>query len=321
MKLLEVEDLEIAYPARSPGRGPRRTLRAVNRVGFHISEGETLGLVGESGCGKSSLARALVLLERPSGGRIRFRGEDVRLMDRARRKRYRRQVQMIFQDPYGSLNPRLPVGESIAEGLRVQGMLSGREAVRSEVARLLDRVGLDASAAGRLPREFSGGQRQRIGIARALALRPDLVICDEPVSALDVSVQAQVANLLAELQKDSGLAYLFITHDLAVVEHMSHRVMVMYLGQVVEEGPAREVIGSPRHPYTRMLVASVPGRRGRDLPEQAPVRGEIPSPLDVPDGCPFHSRCPLAEDRCRTERPALEGSGRRTACHLAGSGG
>ena len=316
MKLLEIEDLEIAYPVRRSVWGPPRLVRAVNRVRFDLNPGETLGLVGESGCGKSSLARSLVLLERPTGGRIRFRGRNIHHLDAAGRKRYRRQVQMIFQDPYGSLNPRLTVEESIAEGIRVQGMTDGTGDIRAEVARLLSRVGLDASTARRLPREFSGGQRQRIGIARALALKPDLVICDEPVSALDVSVQAQVVNLLRDLQKDTSLSYLFITHDLAVVEHISHRVMVMYLGQIVEEGPAREVIGAPRHPYTRMLVSSIPGNRRRSGDTEA-GRGDIPSPLDLPVGCPFHSRCPLVEDRCRRERPLLKGDTHRVACHLA----
>ncbi len=317
MRLLEVQNLEIQYPVRRRGWVSRQMLRAVDRTGFHIDAGETLGLVGESGCGKSSIARSLVLLEEPTGGQIRFKGRDIWSLKAAARKMYRRSVQMVFQDPYGSLNPKLKAGASIAEGIRVQGLLLQPEEIREEVVRLLAKVGLDAATADRYPREFSGGQRQRIGIARALAVRPELVICDEPVSALDVSVQAQVINLLRELQAGSGLSYLFITHDLAVVEHISRRVMVMYLGQIMEQGPASEVIGNPLHPYSQMLVASIPGSRRR-LQSSQTIQGDVPSPLDVPAGCPFHSRCPLVESRCREERPLLKpvAAGRQVACHL-----
>jgi oligopeptide transport system ATP-binding protein len=318
MNLLEVKDLEVCYPgARSFLGRDADSVKAVRRVSFDVVVGETLGVVGESGCGKSSIARSLVLLNRPSGGSIEFKGSNILNLSGSAKKSYRRAVQMIFQDPYGSLNPKLTVGESVAEGMEVHGLFDSALAVRSEVIRLLDRVGLDESAVDRYPKEFSGGQRQRIGIARALAVRPELIVCDEPVSALDVSVQAQIVNLLQILQKDSGLSYLFITHDLAVVEHLSHRILVMYLGQVVEEGPASLVVGQPKHPYTQALVAAVPGGKNRN-DGGAVIKGDVPSPLNPPAGCAFHSRCPFAEARCRTIEPSLEeiDPGHRVACHL-----
>jgi oligopeptide/dipeptide ABC transporter ATP-binding protein len=323
MNLLDVKDLEVCYPVAGSFLGrDAHSVKAVRRVSFDMAAGETLGVVGESGCGKSSIARSLVLLNRPSSGSIEFKGASILNLSGSARKSYRRAVQMIFQDPYGSLNPKLTVGESVAEGMEVHGLFDSALAIRGEVIRLLDRVGLDESAVDRYPIEFSGGQRQRIGIARALAVRPELIVCDEPVSALDVSVQAQIVNLLRTLQKDSDLSYLFITHDLAVVEHLSHRILVMYLGKVVEEGPASLVVGQPKHPYTQALVAAVPGGRNRN-DSGAVIQGDVPSPLNPPAGCAFHSRCPVAEARCRTIEPPLEeiGPGHRVACHLVSSGG
>lgn len=318
MRLLEVRNLEIQYPVQRRTFGRRGALRAVDKASFSIEAGETLGLVGESGCGKSSVARSLALLEKPAGGQIRFKGRSILGLNAAERRAYRRSVQMIFQDPHGSLNPKRTAGASIAEGIEVQGLLREPDEVREEVLRLLEMVGLGAGDADRYPREFSGGQRQRIGIARALAVRPELVICDEPVSALDVSVQAQVIRLLRELQANSGLSYLFITHDLAVVERVSRRVMVMYLGQIMEQGPASEVIGNPLHPYSRLLAASIPGTPKRRLRSLQTATGDLPSPLETPVGCPFHSRCPHVENRCRQERPLLKSAApkRQVACHF-----
>ena len=321
MNLLDVKDLEVNYPVEGTFFGrENRSVKAVRKVSFDVKVGETLGVVGESGCGKSSIARSLVLLKRPSSGTIEFKGNNILDLSGSAMKSYRRAVQMVFQDPYGSLNPKLTVGESVAEGMEVHGIFDSALEVRAEVVRLLNRVGLDEAAIDRYPREFSGGQRQRIGIARALAVRPELIVCDEPVSALDVSVQAQIVNLLQTLQKDSGLSYLFITHDLAVVEHLSHRILVTYLGQVVEEGPTSIVVGQPKHPYTQALVAAVPG--GSSKKEARPViQGDVPSPLNPPAGCAFHLRCPFAEARCRTTDPPLEEieSGHRVACHLVSS--
>ena len=318
MRLLEVQNLEIQYPIRRRTFGRRDLLRAVDKANFYIESGETLGLVGESGCGKSSIAKGLALLEKPAGGKIWFNGQNVLGLNAAERRAYRRSVQMIFQDPHGSLNPKRTAGASIAEGIEVQGVLRNPDEIREEVLRLLAMVGLGNGDADRYPREFSGGQRQRIGIARALAVRPELVICDEPVSALDVSVQAQVLRLLRELQADSGLSYLFITHDLAVVERISRRVMVMYLGQIMEQGPASEVIENPLHPYSQMLAASIPGARKRRLQNLPTATGDVPSPLETPIGCPFHSRCPHVENRCRKERPPLKSTApkRQVACHF-----
>ncbi len=319
MSLLEVRDLELHYPVKSSGwLGAARSVQAVRGVSFDLAAGETLGVVGESGCGKSSIAKSLVLLNKPQHGRIRFQGKDILRLNRAERKAYRRSVQMVFQDPYGSLNPKLTVGASIAEGIEVHGLYADRSEIRKAVVELLDRVGLPEAMIDRYPSEFSGGQRQRIGIARALAVRPELIVCDEPVSALDVSVQAQIVNLLQTLQQDSGLSYLFITHDLAVVEHLSRRIIVMYLGRIVEEGLAQDVVGQPKHPYTKALVAAVPGGSHRGSPSEGVLQGDVPSPLDPPSGCAFHQRCPLAEDRCRTLDPLLKDveDSRRVACHL-----
>ncbi len=322
--LLTVSHLSKSFPVRSSlldqlrGR-PRRRLRAVDNVSISVARGETLGIVGESGCGKSTLARCLVRLYQPESGEVRFGGADVLRLSGTKRRAYNRQVQMVFQDPFGSLNPRMTVGDCLREVLSVHGIVP-KPRIAARVAELLELVHLPAEAALRRPHEFSGGQRQRIGIARALAMEPAVIIADEPVSALDVSVQAQIVNLLLELQRDLGLTLVFITHDLRLVRHLAHRVAVMYLGRVVEIGPTAELFATPRHPYTRALIQAaprlVPGRPAR---EDA-VRGELPSPLNPPAGCTFHPRCRLAEARCSQERPALEDRGGAwpVACLLAG---
>jgi oligopeptide/dipeptide ABC transporter ATP-binding protein len=312
MSLLEVTDVSVHFRA---GRGA--TVRAVDGVRFAIEPGEVVGLVGESGCGKTTLGRALIGLVPRSGGEIRFDGRPIgSLRGRARRRMCRR-AQMIFQDPYGSLNPRLSVGRTLGEPLGIHRLVPRRQ--RSDrVGELLLSVGLDAGAASRYPHEFSGGQRQRIGIARALAVEPDFVVADEPVSALDVSVQAQIVNLLGELRERRGLTYLFISHDLAVVEHISDRVLVMYVGRIVEELPADRLTVAAAHPYTKALLSAVPvpdPTTGRD---RIVLRGDVPSVLRPPSGCPFHPRCPEAVDRCSVERPLLRdvAPGHRAACHL-----
>lgn len=320
MALLQVRDLKVHFPVRrgvfSPARG---RVRAVDQVSFEIEPGETLGLVGESGCGKSTLGRAVIKLIKPTGGQVLFDGADIARLRGRKLRKARRNFQMIFQDPAGSLNPRLTVREILEEPLVIHRLGEGGKGRGKRVAELLDQVGLSPAHEARYPYEFSGGQRQRIGIARALAVEPKLIVCDEPVSALDVSVQAQIINLLGELQERFGMAYLFIAHDLAVVEHISRRILVMYLGKAVELGPARRVVGNPKHPYTRALIAAVPSLDGK--PEQRLVlKGELPSPMNPPAGCPFHTRCPVAEPRCRMGVPPLREiePGHYAACHLAG---
>jgi oligopeptide transport system ATP-binding protein len=318
MSLLEVSGLEVRFQVRGGFLSrAREWIHAVNGVDLELREGETLGLVGESGCGKSTLGRAVARLLSVSSGTILFEGEDIAGWSEARLRPMRKRLQMIFQDPYGSLDPRLTVGQSIGEAIDLHKLAGSRAEARDRITGLLGKVGLDSGAAHRYPHEFSGGQRQRIGIARALAVEPKLIICDEPVSALDVSIQAQIINLLEDLQHAQGLAYLFIGHDLAVVEHISDRVMVMYLGKVMEIGPAREVCRRPKHPYTQALVSAVPtvdaAHRKRII-----LEGEVPSPIHPPPGCPFQTRCPIAEDRCRTILPELRtiAEGHRVACHL-----
>ena len=299
-------------------RRPVRVVRAVEDVSLEVHRGETLGIVGESGCGKSTLARCLVRLHEPDAGGVLFEGTDALSLQGDARRTFNRRVQMVFQDPYGSLNPRLTVGDALAEALRVHRLVPD-SAVAARVDELLDLVHLSPDAATRYPHEFSGGQRQRIGIARALAVEPAVIIADEPVSALDVSVQAQIVNLFLELQERLGLALVFITHDLRLVRHVSHRLAVMYLGRIVETGPTESVFEAPRHPYTQALIAAVPqvepGRRSR----QVAVRGELPSPMAPPPGCPFHPRCPKAQANCRVDLPALEPRGGTwpVACHYA----
>jgi oligopeptide transport system ATP-binding protein len=316
--LLEVEALEKRFHLGGTWLGRRRrVIRAVDGVNFVLEAGETLGLVGESGCGKSTTGRLILRLIEPSGGRIRFEGRDLVTLTPRELWATRRRMQIVFQDPFGSLNPRMRVGHIIAEPLRIYGRedRAGRE---RRVVDLLEVVGMDAGFADRYPHELSGGQRQRVGIAAALALHPSLIVADEPVSALDVSVQAQVLNLLMELRRRFGLTYLFISHDLHVVLHMSDRVAVMYLGEIVEIGPRDAIHRAPKHPYTQALLAAIPvadpaSRRQRQIP-----KGEVASPLAVPPGCRFHPRCPFAFDRCRVERPALRdvGTGHQAACHL-----
>ncbi len=289
-------------------------VRAVDGVTLSVAEGQVLAIVGESGCGKSTLGRLALRLITPDRGRVLFAGEDLgRLSPRALRAR-RRDMQLIFQDPYGSLDPRMTVEQAVAEPLILHNIVP-RAAVRDRVAEMLTRVGLRPELATRWPHEFSGGQRQRIAIARALASGPKLVIGDEPVSALDVSVQAQVVNLLADLIRDLGLTFILISHDLGVVRHIADRVAVMYLGRIVEEGSTQAIFTAPRHPYTRALLAAVPGQGGG----APPIEGDVPSPSNPPAGCHFHTRCPYAEARCRVDDPVLEGPvlGSRVACHFA----
>jgi oligopeptide/dipeptide ABC transporter ATP-binding protein len=317
--LLRVEGLTKHFPVRGGVMFKRTTslLRAVDDVSFDIAPGETLGLVGESGCGKSTIGRMLLRLVEPTSGRVEFLGDDlVALTPQALRAR-RRDIQIIFQDPYGALNPRMTVADIIMEPLLIHGARADATS-RRRVAELLDRVGLAAEHASRYPHEFSGGQRQRIGIARALALNPKFIVCDEPVSALDVSIQAQIVNLLQDLQGEFGLAYLFIAHDLGVVKHISDRVAVMYLGKLVELADKETLYANPLHPYTQALIAAVPVAKPRGRRRKAALQGEIPSALDPPKGCRFHTRCPYVMAVCREIEPLLTepAPGHRVACHL-----
>ena len=298
------------------GRG-QGVLRAVDDASFDLGAGETLGLVGESGCGKSTVGRMLLRLIEPTAGRVEFEGEDLLRLDHEALRTKRRHMQIIFQDPYGALNPRMTVEEIILEPIEIHRAMD-RSAARRRVAELLDRVGLAAEHGRRYPHEFSGGQRQRIGIARALALNPRFIVCDEPVSALDVSIQAQIVNLLQDLQDELGLAYLFIAHDLGVVKHISDRVAVMYLGEIVEIAAKRALYAEPLHPYTQALIAAVPEAKPRATRRKAAISGEIPSALNPPPGCRFHTRCPHAMPICRTVAPAMTepAPGHRVACHL-----
>ena len=309
--LLELRDLRKYFPMRDALGRRRGAVRAVDGVSLAVARGTVLAIVGESGCGKSTLGRLALRLIEPDAGTVRFEGEDLGALSAAALRARRRDMQLIFQDPFASLDPQMTVGAAVAEPLRLHRIVP-RVGEAARVAELLERVGLRAESARRWPHEFSGGQRQRIAIARALASGPRLVIGDEPVSALDVSVQAQVVNLLSGLIRDLGLTFVLISHDLGVVRHIADRVAVMYLGSLVEEGPAAEVFAAPRHPYTRALLAAVPGR-GIKAP---PLEGDVPSPIAPPAGCRFHTRCPHAEAICREQAPVLAGEAHRAACHL-----
>lgn len=319
--LLEVTHLKVHFPVKHRLFSRARLfVRAVDDVSFALRAGETLGLVGESGCGKTTLGRAVVRLTEPTSGSIRFEGVELAGMSSRELRGRRRGFQIIFQDPYGSLSPRLRVEDIIGEALDIHRLTPTRSQRRQRVKELLEAVGLDPTQAQRYPHEFSGGQRQRIGIARALAVEPKLLVCDEPVSALDVSVQAQIINLLQDLQVQRGMAYLFIAHDLAVVEHMSRRVMVMYLGKIVELAEAKAIIQTPRHPYTQALISAVPVVDPDSKRKRIVLPGDVPSPVHPPCGCPFHPRCPLAQlPRCRDEIPPLRevSPGHWAACHFA----
>jgi oligopeptide/dipeptide ABC transporter ATP-binding protein len=317
--MLEVRDLVVHYTQGSWFSGGAKTVHAVNGVTLDVVPGETLALVGESGSGKSSFGRAILRLHPPTSGSVSFEGQDLLALDRRALRGVRRRMQIVFQDPYSSLNPRLTVGASVAEGLEIHRIVPKQE-IPARVGALLEEVGLDPAMGSRYPHEFSGGQRQRIGIARALAVEPAFLVCDEPVSALDVSVQAQVLNLFLELQRRRGLAYLFIAHDLAVVRQIAHRVAVMYLGRIVEVGDVETVITQPRHPYTVALLSAVPVPDPDRQRMRIVLPGDPPSPMVLPPGCPFAGRCfhPSKNERCTSERPELRVvRGREVACHYA----
>jgi dipeptide transport system ATP-binding protein len=311
------EELRRYYVIRRGVFSRPTLLKAVDGVGFSLNPGGTLGVVGESGCGKSTLGRLVALIEPPTSGALTVDGASIAAADRTTRKRLRRTVQVVFQDPYGSLNPRQKVGSIIAEPLEINTDMGRTE--REDAAReMMRRVGLRPEHYGRYPHMFSGGQRQRIAIARALMLRPKLVVADEPISALDVSIQAQVLNLMMDLKEEFGLAYLFISHDLAVVQHIADHLLVMYLGTAVEQGPKEPIFGQPLHPYTQALLASTPSTDPARKRQRLPLRGELPSALNPPQGCPFSTRCPYVTDLCRAERPKLRTlAGRDVACHYA----
>jgi peptide/nickel transport system ATP-binding protein len=325
--LVQATDLAKTFDVSAPWlnrvieRKPRQLLHAVDGVSFEIEAGETLALVGESGCGKSTVARLLVGLYEPSRGSVTFDGQDAHLAYRgAQAKQLRRRVQMIFQDPYASLNPRWTVAQIVGEPLQEHGIISDQAQLKERVGQLLLSVGLSPLDMTKFPHQFSGGQRQRVSIARALATEPEFLVCDEPTSALDVSVQAQVLNIMKDLQRERGLTYLFISHNLAVVRHVSDRVGVMYLGRLVELGAKQQLFSQPRHPYTRMLLDAIPKMHDTGR-ARTPVQGEVPNPLNPPHGCTFHPRCPHANARCKAERPALlDIAGVRVACHAVEEG-
>jgi len=321
--LLEVRNLEKHFPITKGILFQKQVgaVKAVDGVSFRVERGETLGLVGESGCGKSTTGRCILRLLEPTGGQVIFEGRDIRKLSFREVRSLRKDMQIIFQDPYASLNPRQTVGEIIAEPMLIHGLVRGAEA-GEKVRKLLDIVGLRPDHARRYPHEFSGGQRQRIGIARALSVNPKLVICDEPVSALDVSIQAQVINLMEDLQQEFGLTYIFIAHDLSVVKHISDRVAVMYLGRIVEIAGYQDIYKSPQHPYTEALLSAIPVPDVKLKRERILLKGDVPSPSNPPPGCNFHTRCPYAVPRCREEVPELKerGNNHWVACHLKTDG-
>jgi peptide/nickel transport system ATP-binding protein len=317
--LLEVSDLKKHFHIRSGLFGARSAcVYAVDGVSFNIERGETLSLVGESGCGKSTIGRCILRLLDVTAGQVKLDGQRIDDMSSGALRPLRRRMQVVFQDPFSSLNPRMRVRDILAEPIRNFRLARSAGEIRARIDALLDKVRLPRDAANRWPHEFSGGQRQRIAIARALAAEPDLIVCDEAVSALDVSVKAQIVNVLQDLQRELGLALLFISHDLAIVEHLTHRVAVMYLGKIVEVGRKRQIFAAPKHPYTEALLSAVPIPQPGASPRRIILKGDVPSPINPPKGCRFHTRCPYVFDRCRTEEPALRpiGEGHLTACHL-----
>jgi oligopeptide/dipeptide ABC transporter ATP-binding protein len=296
---------------------PETVVRAVNHVDLTIGQGEIVGLIGESGCGKSTLGRAILRLHEPTGGKITFDGTDVTALDPEALTAMRRRMQIIFQDPYASLNPRRTVAETVGLPLKLHNLAANADELRSKVGAIIERVGLKANQLDRYPHQFSGGQRQRIGIARALVSNPEFIVCDEPVSALDVSIQAQIIKLLLDLKKEMGLTYLFISHDISVIGYLADRVAVMYLGEIVEMGPVDSVLSHPRHPYTQSLMSAVPEVDETGSKTRVRLTGDLPSPLNPPSGCKFHTRCPLAVEKCKISVPQIEsvGTGHVAACH------
>ncbi len=320
--LLQVRNLKQHFPIRGGVLGRvQGHVKAVDGISFDVYEGETVSIVGESGCGKSTTGRSILRLQEPTEGQVIFDGEDITRLSKAELRRRRRKMQIIFQDPFASFNPRQTIQQLLDEAMAIQGTRPPQER-RSRTMELLEMVGLKAEHIDRYPHEFSGGQRQRIAIARALSVEPELIVCDEAVSALDVSVQAQVINLLRRLQRELGLTYIFVAHDLGVVRHISDRIIVMYLGKIVEVGNAETIFSRPQHPYTRALLSAIPVPDPKKKQRPIPIPGDVPSPVNPPGGCPFHTRCPHVMDRCRTDPPALHelDQEQRAACHLVEAG-